>query len=92
MWGGSLCDRGLSPHRYKQVLGKARKFELARHRVVLCTCSCAASASLRRLAVRQVLVDEAGMATEPETLIPLVAFSGVEKVRELGAALGAPGG
>ncbi|XP_045836963.1 helicase with zinc finger domain 2 [Meles meles] len=71
-------------NRYKQVLGKARRFELEQHRVVLCTCSCAASAGLRRLAVRQVLIDEAGMATEPETLIPLVAFSGLEKVVLLG--------
>lgn len=74
------------------MLGKARRFELEQHRVVLCTCSCAASAGLRRLAVRQVLIDEAGMATEPETLIPLVAFSGLEKVSQLGAELAAPGG
>lgn len=66
--------------RYRKVLGKARKFELDRHGVILCTCSCAASASLKNLNVRQILVDEAGMATEPETLIPLVAFSDVEKV------------
>ena len=66
--------------RYKTILGKARKFELDQHRVILCTCSCAASASLRKLDVRQILIDEAGMATEPETLIPLVAFSKAEKV------------
>nr|XP_055162069.1 helicase with zinc finger domain 2 isoform X2 [Nyctereutes procyonoides] len=69
---------------YKTVLGKARKFELDQHRVILCTCSCAASASLRKLDVRQILIDEAGMATEPETLIPLVAFSKAEKVVLLG--------
>lgn len=72
-----------SPRRYKRVLGKARKFELDRHRVILCTCSCAASASLKGLNVRQILVDEAGMATEPETLIPLVNFSQTEKVRQV---------
>ncbi|XP_040494532.1 helicase with zinc finger domain 2 [Ursus maritimus] len=70
--------------RYKLVLGKARKFELEQHRVVLCTCSCAASRSLKKLAVRQILIDEAGMATEPETLIPLVTFSQAEKVVLLG--------
>lgn len=83
MWrggGGSLCDRMASSCRYKLVLGKARKFELEQHRVVLCTCSCAASRSLKKLAVRQILIDEAGMATEPETLIPLVTFSQAEKV------------
>ncbi|XP_030888900.1 helicase with zinc finger domain 2 isoform X2 [Leptonychotes weddellii] len=70
--------------QYKQVLGKARKFELEQHRVILCTCSCAALASLKKLAVRQILIDEAGMATEPETLIPLVTFSKAEKVVLLG--------
>lgn len=69
---------------YKKVLGKARTFELERHSVILCTCSCAASASLKNLDVRQILVDEAGMATEPETLIPLVNFSQAEKVVLLG--------
>lgn len=69
---------------YKKILGKARKFELDQHRVILCTCSCAASATLKNLDVRQILVDEAGMATEPETLIPLVNFSQAEKVVLLG--------
>lgn len=70
--------------RYKKILGRAKKFELDRHSVILCTCSCAASASLKNLDVRQILVDEAGMATEPETLIPLVNFSHTEKVVLLG--------
>ncbi|XP_029772445.1 helicase with zinc finger domain 2 isoform X2 [Suricata suricatta] len=69
---------------YKTVLGLARKFELDRHTVILCTCSCAALASLKKLDVRQVLIDEAGMATEPETLIPLVKFPKAEKVVLLG--------
>lgn len=69
---------------YKKILGKARKFELDQHSVILCTCSCAASATLKNLDVRQILVDEAGMATEPETLIPLVNFSQAEKVVLLG--------
>ncbi|XP_054323489.1 3'-5' exoribonuclease HELZ2 [Pongo pygmaeus] len=69
---------------YKKVLWEARKFELDRHEVILCTCSCAASASLKTLDVRQILVDEAGMATEPETLIPLVQFPQAEKVVLLG--------
>uniref|UniRef100_A0A2K6FBB2 3'-5' exoribonuclease HELZ2 n=1 Tax=Propithecus coquereli TaxID=379532 RepID=A0A2K6FBB2_PROCO len=66
---------------YRRVLGRARRFELDQHVVILCTCSCAAAASLRSLDVRQILVDEAGMATEPETLIPLVHFPQAEKVR-----------
>lgn len=69
---------------YRRVLGKARRYELERHSVILCTCSCSASGSLKTLRVRQILIDEAGMATEPETLIPLVCFSRVEKVVLLG--------
>lgn len=62
------------------MLLKARKYELARHRVILCTCSCSAAGYLNELDVKQVLVDEAGMATEPEILIPLVTFFKTEKV------------
>ncbi|XP_048205677.1 helicase with zinc finger domain 2 isoform X2 [Perognathus longimembris pacificus] len=69
---------------YKSTLAKARKFELAQHSVILCTCTCAASSSLKGLYVRQILIDEAGMATEPEALIPLVCFSKAEKVVLLG--------
>nr|XP_045013354.1 helicase with zinc finger domain 2 [Jaculus jaculus] len=69
---------------YRRVMGKARKFEVMQHSVILCTCSCAASGSLQSLNVRQILIDEAGMATEPETLIPLVCFTNVEKVVLLG--------
>lgn len=75
------------PRRYRKVLQEARKFEVDRHRVLLCTCSCAASASLRDVNIRQILVDEAGLASEPETLIPLVSFSQVEKVSEAGGEL-----
>lgn len=89
-WRGPRVTRS-APRRYKKILGKAKKFELDRHRVILCTCSCAASASLKNLNVRQILVDEAGMATEPETLIPLVSFSHTEKVSR-GDADGAQGG
>uniref|UniRef100_A0A8C5XPG5 Helicase with zinc finger 2 n=1 Tax=Microcebus murinus TaxID=30608 RepID=A0A8C5XPG5_MICMU len=69
---------------YKRVLRKARKFELDQHQVILCTCSCAAAPGLRNLDVRQILVDEAAMATEPETLIPLVHFPQAQKVVLLG--------
>lgn len=80
--GDILSSEELST--FRMVLGKARKWELAQHHVILCTCSCAASPSLRTLDVWQVLVDEAGMATEPETLIPLVNFPRAEKVVLLG--------
>ncbi|XP_016044208.2 helicase with zinc finger domain 2 isoform X2 [Erinaceus europaeus] len=71
-------------NKYKRILVNAKKFELSQHQVILCTCSCAASVVLKSLNVRQVLVDEAGMATEPETLIPLVNFPMADKVVLLG--------
>ncbi|XP_006873444.1 PREDICTED: helicase with zinc finger domain 2 [Chrysochloris asiatica] len=69
---------------YKKTLRKARRFELEKHTVILCTCSCSASVSLKHMDIWQILVDEAGMATEPETLIPLVHFPKAEKVVLLG--------
>ncbi|KAM6163902.1 3'-5' exoribonuclease HELZ2 [Rhynchocyon petersi] len=69
---------------YKKTLKEARRVELATHRVILCTCSCVASSTLKQLQARQILIDEAGMATEPETLIPLVHFPRAEKVVLLG--------
>ncbi|XP_010636418.1 helicase with zinc finger domain 2 isoform X1 [Fukomys damarensis] len=69
---------------YRRVMWEARKFELARHSVILCTCCCAASHCLQTLKVQQILIDEASMTTEPETLIPLVHFSGAKKVVLLG--------
>ncbi|XP_013000059.2 3'-5' exoribonuclease HELZ2 isoform X2 [Cavia porcellus] len=69
---------------YRKVMREARKFELARHSVILCTCCCAASPWLHSLKVQQILVDEAAMATEPEILIPLVHFAKAEKVVLLG--------
>ncbi|EPY87818.1 hypothetical protein CB1_000220007 [Camelus ferus] len=69
---------------YRKVLGQAWKFELDRHRTVLFTCWHEGSSSLEDLDIRQILADEAGVASEPETLIPLVNFSQAEKVVLLG--------
>ncbi|ETE60056.1 Peroxisomal proliferator-activated receptor A-interacting complex protein, partial [Ophiophagus hannah] len=58
--------------RYKRLLSKARGYELQCHNVVLCTCSASSSKFLaEKLRVRQLLIDECAMCTEPETLIPL---------------------
>ncbi|XP_054247880.1 helicase with zinc finger domain 2 [Indicator indicator] len=70
--------------KYKSMLVEARKFELACHDVILCTCSAASAPSLEKLNVKQVIIDECAMATEPETLIPLVSHSYAEKVVLLG--------
>ncbi|XP_048354826.1 helicase with zinc finger domain 2 isoform X2 [Sphaerodactylus townsendi] len=70
---------------YKRLLSKANKHELQRHDVILCTCSASCAYSLTKyLNVKQVLIDECAMSTEPETLIPLVSHKKVEKVVLLG--------
>ncbi|RXM96349.1 Helicase with zinc finger domain 2 [Acipenser ruthenus] len=61
--------------RYKHILSKARQYELAKHDVILCTCTAAASPSLKlNVNPREILIDECAMATEPEALIPLVSY------------------
>ncbi|XP_064023722.1 3'-5' exoribonuclease HELZ2 isoform X2 [Pogoniulus pusillus] len=70
--------------RHKKTLTAARKYELEKHDVILCTCSAASAPSLEKLNIRQVIIDECAMATEPETLIPLVTHSYAEKVVLLG--------
>uniref|UniRef100_A0A8D0HT61 RNB domain-containing protein n=1 Tax=Sphenodon punctatus TaxID=8508 RepID=A0A8D0HT61_SPHPU len=70
---------------YKKLLLKAREHELKRHNVILCTCTAASASSLTNaLHVKQVLVDECAMSTEPETFIPLVSYKKVDKVVLLG--------
>ncbi|XP_063003360.1 3'-5' exoribonuclease HELZ2 [Elgaria multicarinata webbii] len=70
---------------YKRVLSKARKHELERHDVILCTCSASCRLALKKnLHVEQLLIDECAMSTEPETLIPLVHYKKVKKVVFLG--------
>ncbi|CAH2303013.1 Hypothetical predicted protein [Pelobates cultripes] len=69
---------------YKETLYKARSEELARHDVILCTCVAASGASLTRLRVAQLVVDECAMCTEPEVLVPLVNHKHVDSVVLLG--------
>ncbi|NWV61444.1 HELZ2 Helicase, partial [Malurus elegans] len=69
---------------YKDWLTQARAYELARHDVILCTCSVSSAGALEQLNVRQIIVDECAMSTEPETLIPLVCHRRAEKVVLLG--------
>ncbi|XP_051990661.1 LOW QUALITY PROTEIN: helicase with zinc finger domain 2-like [Xyrauchen texanus] len=69
---------------YKKLLNAARLYELERHDVILCTCTAAASPNLTKtFNARQILIDECAMATEPQTLVPLVSFK-PEKVVLLG--------
>nr|XP_006816018.1 PREDICTED: helicase with zinc finger domain 2-like [Saccoglossus kowalevskii] len=57
---------------YKALIKKAEKDALIGCDVILCTCSEAASKRLDKLCILQCIIDEAGMCTEPETLVPLV--------------------
>ncbi|XP_042354477.1 helicase with zinc finger domain 2-like [Plectropomus leopardus] len=58
---------------YKKLLRDARKHELERHDIILCTCTQSSTPSLTKtVSARQILIDECGMATEPQALIPLV--------------------
>eukprot|EP00057_Strongylocentrotus_purpuratus_P026536 XP_011681010.1 PREDICTED: uncharacterized protein LOC579093 [Strongylocentrotus purpuratus] len=60
--------------RYKNTIFEATKKELKNHHIVLCTCSSAGAGRISRFTrIIQVIVDEAGMCSEPETLIPLVS-------------------
>lgn len=59
----------------KQLISNAMIEELKKHQVILCTCNASGRHLLTKegaLNVIQVIVDEAGMCSEPETLIPLV--------------------
>ncbi|XP_022112078.1 helicase with zinc finger domain 2-like [Acanthaster planci] len=60
-------------HQYKKLIHGAEAEELRKYKVVLCTCNEAGSGRVQNyLNVIQCIVDEAGMCSEPETLIPLV--------------------
>ncbi|NWH59870.1 HELZ2 Helicase, partial [Geococcyx californianus] len=70
--------------KYKFQLSSARTYELVNHDVILCTCSAASASSLEQLNVKQIIIDECAMSTEPETLIPLVSHHHAKKVVLLG--------
>ncbi|XP_028263043.1 helicase with zinc finger domain 2-like isoform X2 [Parambassis ranga] len=58
---------------YKKLLKKAREYELQRHNIILCTCAQSSSPSITEtVSARQILIDECAMATEPQSMIPLV--------------------
>ncbi|KAM8913215.1 3'-5' exoribonuclease HELZ2 isoform 2-T5 [Spinachia spinachia] len=69
---------------YKSLLTKARKYELQHHDIILCTCTQSSNWTLTStLSVRQIIIDECSMATEPQTLIPL-AHNKPEKIVLIG--------
>ncbi|XP_067314831.1 3'-5' exoribonuclease HELZ2 [Pseudorasbora parva] len=59
---------------YRETLKNARKHELLQHDVILCTCTAASHPALAEaLDIKQIIIDECAMATQPEAFIPLVA-------------------
>nr|XP_006639522.1 PREDICTED: helicase with zinc finger domain 2-like isoform X1 [Lepisosteus oculatus] len=80
--GEDLTDAEINT--YKDVLNKARLYELERHDVILCTCTAASTPNLiQKVSARQILIDECAMATEPQALVPLVSHK-PEKIVLLG--------
>lgn len=58
---------------YRKLITSLEKIELLKkYDVIFCTCSEAASARVQNYVhPKQVIIDESGMATEPETIIPI---------------------
>ncbi|XP_023182858.1 helicase with zinc finger domain 2 [Xiphophorus maculatus] len=72
----STTEKVLTPEEvkeYRNLLRDARIHELNRHDIILCTCTQSSTPILSStVSARQILIDESAMATEPQTLIPLV--------------------
>ncbi|XP_073463467.1 3'-5' exoribonuclease HELZ2 [Aquarana catesbeiana] len=69
---------------YKALIADARKEELKHHDIILCTCVASSSNMLTEVPITQVVIDECGMCTEPESLVPLVSHKGVQSIVLIG--------
>ncbi|XP_046567928.1 LOW QUALITY PROTEIN: helicase with zinc finger domain 2-like [Haliotis rubra] len=59
---------------YDKLINDAEKEELEKYDVILCTCIVAGRWSIRKtVTVHQVIIDESGMCTEPQSMIPIIA-------------------
>ncbi|XP_067677521.1 3'-5' exoribonuclease HELZ2-like [Haliotis asinina] len=59
---------------YDKLIARAEKHELAHCDVILCTCVVAGGKKLTEVAnINQCIIDESGMCTEPQTMIPIIA-------------------
>ena len=75
----SKLQRGVIPcgivlKNYRQSITGAEKAELMSNKydIIFCTCNEAASTRVQKYVhPAQVIIDESGMATEPETIIPI---------------------
>lgn len=66
----------LEVKEYKRFIAKAVKEEIPKYDVILCTTSVATSSRLMSATAKtiyQLLIDEAGMCTEPESIATIVA-------------------
>lgn len=69
---------------YKELLRDARIHEYKQHDIILCTCTQSSNPTLTKtVSARQIIIDECGMATEPQALIPLV-FNSPERIVLIG--------
>ncbi|XP_046567929.1 LOW QUALITY PROTEIN: helicase with zinc finger domain 2-like [Haliotis rubra] len=59
---------------YDKLIARAEKHELAHCDVILCTCVVAGGKKLTEVAnINQCIIDESGMCTEPQSMIPIIA-------------------
>ncbi|XP_071117015.1 3'-5' exoribonuclease HELZ2-like [Haliotis cracherodii] len=59
---------------YDKLIARAERHELAQCDVILCTCVVAGGKKLTEVAnINQCIIDESGMCTEPQTMIPIIA-------------------
>ncbi|XP_055954676.1 helicase with zinc finger domain 2-like isoform X2 [Patella vulgata] len=60
---------------YKRVINMAKIEELQKADIILSTCFAIGGIKTKRhLHIKQIIIDESGMCTEPETMIPLTTF------------------
>jgi len=71
--------------QYELILEKASQLELTACDVIYCTAiGSAARRIIKSTNVTRIIVDESGMCTEPETLVPIVNYPSVEQVVLIG--------
>ena len=60
-------------YKYRQALSDAEKkiFSQEKFDIIFCTCIEAAGDRVRNLSPRQCIIDECGMAFEPEAMVPI---------------------
>ncbi|XP_023931638.1 helicase with zinc finger domain 2-like [Lingula anatina] len=66
--------------KYKATVAKAEQEALQQAEVILCTCSVSGSQKLTGLNFRQLMIDEAAMCMEPETMVPIVASNAYQVI------------